>query len=285
MSEKVNVARLSILSNTSLIIMKLVIGIITSSVSIISEAIHSTMDLLAAIIAFFSVKISDLPPDKHHPYGHGKYENISGVIEAILIFIASIWIIFEAIKKISSNEKIESIGLGALVMIISAIVNFIVSKQLYKVAKKTNSIALEADALHLKADVYTSIGVALGLLLIWLTDYRLLDSIVAILVAIFILWESFQLLKKAFSPLLDVSIEESEILIIKQYFENNTMNFHNLKTRKAGKYKFAELHLNLDGHKSLNEAHSICDKIEKDLGSLIPDFQITIHVEPEENQN
>lgn len=284
MSDKIKVARLSIISNTSLIIMKLVVGIITGSVSIISEAIHSTMDLLAAIIAFFSVKISDLPPDKHHPYGHGKYENISGVIEAILILVASIWIIVEAIKKITTNEKIESIGLGALVMIISAIINFIVSKQLYKVAKRTNSIALEADALHLKADVYTSIGVAFGLFLIWLTNYRILDSIVAILVAIFILWESFQLLKKAFSPLLDVSIEESDILIVKQYFENNKLNFHNLKTRKAGKYKFAEIHLNLDGKKSLEEVHSICDNIEKELELLISDFQITIHVEPEQNQ-
>jgi len=175
MLEKIKVARLSIISNSSLIIMKLAIGIITGSVSIISEAIHSTMDLLAAIIAFFSVKVSDQPPDKQHPYGHGKFENISGVIEAILIFIASLWIIYEAIKRINTNEKIESIGLGALVMVISAIINFIVSKQLYKVAKKTNSIALEADALHLKADVYTSIGVAFGLFLIWLTNYRILN--------------------------------------------------------------------------------------------------------------
>ncbi|OFX36814.1 MAG: cation transporter [Bacteroidetes bacterium GWA2_32_17] len=281
MLEKIKVARLSIISNSSLIIMKLAIGIITGSVSIISEAIHSTMDLLAAIIAFFSVKVSDQPPDKQHPYGHGKFENISGVIEAILIFIASLWIIYEAIKRINTNEKIESIGLGALVMVISAIINFIVSKQLYKVAKKTNSIALEADALHLKADVYTSIGVAFGLFLIWLTNYRILDSIVAILVAILILWESFQLLKKAFSPLLDVAIDESDIEQIKQYFIIKNLNIHNLKTRKSGKYKFAELHLNLNGKLSLEDAHAICDEIEKELEILIPDFQLTIHVEPE----
>jgi len=281
MLEKIKVARLSIISNSSLIIMKLAIGIITGSVSIISEAIHSTMDLLAAIIAFFSVKVSDQPPDKQHPYGHSKFENISGVIEAILIFIASLWIIYEAIKRINTNEKIESIGLGALVMVISAIINFIVSKQLYKVAKKTNSIALEADALHLKTDVYTSIGVAFGLFLIWSTNYRILDSIVAILVAIFILWKSFQLLKKAFSPLLDVAIDESDIEQIKQYFVNKNLKMHNLKTRKSGKYKFAELHLNLNGKLSLEDAHAICDEIEKELEILIPDFQLTIHVEPE----
>lgn len=281
MIEKIKVARLSIISNSSLIIIKLIVGIITGSVSIISEVIHSTIDLLAAIISFLSVKISDQPPDKQHPYGHGKFENISGVIEAILIFLASIWIIFEAIKRISSNEKIESIGLGALVMLISAIINFLVSKQLYKTAKKTNSIALEADALHLKADVYTSIGVAFGLFLIWLTNYRILDSIIAILVAIFILWESFQLLKKAFNPLLDVAIDESDITQIKQYFENKNLSIHDLKTRISGKYKFAELHLTLNGKKSLKEAHEICDNVEKDLKILIPDFYLTIHVEPE----
>lgn len=281
MHEKIKVARLSIISNSSLIILKLIVGIFTGSVSIISEAIHSTMDLLASIIAFFSVKVSDQPPDKQHPYGHGKFENISGVIESILIFIASLWIIFEAIKKINTNDEIESIGLGSLVMLISAIVNYFVSMKLYKVAKNTNSIALEADALHLKTDVYTSIGVAFGLFLIWLTKYRILDSVIAILVAILILWESFQLLKRAFSPLLDVAIDEADIIQIKQYFTNKNLKIHNLKTRKAGKYKFAELHLNLNGKQSLENAHAVCDEIEKELEILIPDFQLTIHVEPE----
>lgn len=280
MQEKVKVARLSIISNTLLIILKLIVGILTGSVSIISEAIHSTMDLAAAIIAFFSVKVSDLPPDKNHPYGHGKYENVSGVIEALLIFAASIWIIYEAINKIQSNEKIESIGLGSLVMLISAIVNIYVSRKLYKVAKLTNSIALEADALHLKADVYTSLGVAIGLSLIWLTGYQILDPIVAILVAIFILYESFGLLKKAFTPLLDVSINESDIKIIKDSFAERNLCFHQLRTRISGKFKFAELHLTLPGNKTLEEVHSICDEVEKELQEKIPYLTITIHVEP-----
>ena len=155
MNTKVKVARLSLLSNTILIIMKLIVGLVTGSVSIISEAIHSTMDLLAAIIAFFSVRISDRPADDTHPYGHGKIENVSGVIEALLIFVASVWIIVEAVKKIITPGEIESVGIGFIVMFISAGINFIVSKKLYKVAKQEDSIALEADALHLKADVYT----------------------------------------------------------------------------------------------------------------------------------
>lgn len=280
MQEKVKVARLSIFSNTFLIIIKLIVGILTGSVSIISEAIHSTMDLAASFIAFFSVKVSDQPPDKTHPYGHGKYENVSGVIEALLIFVASIWIIYEAINKISSDEKIESIGLGSIVMLVSAVVNTIVARKLYKVGKKTHSMALEADALHLKADVFTSLGVALGLGLIWLTGYQILDPIVAILVAIFILYESFQLLKKAFTPLLDTSISDEDIKIIYDAFHVKNLSYHDLRTRISGKYKFAELHLTMPGNLTLTEVHKICDELEKELQQAIEDFQITIHVEP-----
>ena len=145
MNRKVQIARLSVASNSLLIIMKLLAGVISGSVSIISEAIHSSMDLVASIIAFFSVKVSDNPPDSGHPYGHGKIENISGVIEAVLIFIAAIWIIFEAIRKLTGEPyEIQSMGVGSAVMLISAIVNFFVSRMLYKVARETNSVALEA---------------------------------------------------------------------------------------------------------------------------------------------
>ena len=177
MNAKVSIARLSIISNTLLILMKLLVGIISGSVSIISEAIHSSMDLIAAIIAFLSVRVSDNPPDTRHPYGHGKIENISGVIEALLIFVAAIWIIIEAVRKLLGEKiELESIALGSIVMLISAIVNTIVSRRLYKVARKTNSVALEADALHLKTDVYTSLGVSVGLGLIMITRYKLVRS-------------------------------------------------------------------------------------------------------------
>ncbi len=283
MNKKVKVARLSILSNTVLIICKLVVGIISGSVSIISEAIHSSMDLLAAIIAFLSVRISDTPPDKKHPYGHGKYENVSGVIEAILIFVAAGWIIFEAVKKLVSVTPVESIGIGSIVMLFSALVNILVSRRLYKVAKETDSIALEADALHLKADVYTSLGVGVGLLFIWATGWYILDPIVAILVAIFILHESYILLKTAYSPLLDVQLPDNEIEAIEasiRKFTNSNINYHQLRTRKAGFYKYVDLHLEVPRMLTVDEAHHICDKIEKDIESKIKNIEVHIHVEP-----
>lgn len=244
------------------------------------------MDLLAAIIAYFSVKISATPPDDKHPYGHGKYENVSGVIEAILIFTAAGWIIYEAVKRLLDSKHIESIGIGSLVMLFSAVVNIIVSKKLYKVAKETDSIALEADALHLKADVYTSFGVGIGLLLIWITGWYILDPIVAILVAIFILRESYILLKNAFSPLLDVKLPDREIEIIEKSiikYTSGVIKYHQLRTRKAGFNKYVDLHLEVPKTLTVDEAHIICDNIENDIESKIKNIEVYIHVEPIED--
>jgi cation diffusion facilitator family transporter len=281
MNAKVKVARLSVVSNTLLIILKLVVGIITGSVSIISEAIHSSMDLVAAIIAFFSVRLSDNPPDKRHPYGHGKFENISGVIEALLIVTAAIWIIVESVKKLFGGEIIlEKIWIGSLVMAVSAIVNIFVSKRLYKVARETGSVALEADALHLKTDVYTSIGVAVGLILILLTNIRWLDPIVAILVALFIIIESYSLLSRAFLPLLDIAWSDEEINGLQKRLKKMGVHYHNLRTRKAGNYRFIDLHLEIPADESVGNAHKYCDMIEDKLMAVYKNLTVTIHVEP-----
>ena len=281
MNAKVSIARLSIISNTLLILMKLAAGILSGSVSIISEAIHSSMDLVAALIAFFSVRVSDNPPDSRHPYGHGKIENISGVIEGVLIFIAAIWIIIEAVKKLL-GEKIEldSIAVGSGVMIVSAVVNYIVSRKLYKVAHETNSVALEADALHLKTDVYTSLGVAIGLGLILVTKINWFDPLVAILVALFIIKESFQLLKRAFTPLLDAAWGDKEIQELEDTLRNMNVNYHDLRTRLAGNYRFIDLHIEIPEDVSVGSAHKYCDKIENELTSNYKNLTVTIHVEP-----
>jgi len=281
MNPKVKVARLSILSNTLLIIMKVTVGVLSGSVSIISEAIHSSMDLVAALIAFFSVKVSDNPPDTEHPYGHGKVENVSGVIEAILIFIAAIWIIIEAVKKLLGAEIVlEKIWIGSLVMIISAIVNILVSRRLYKVARETGSVALEADALHLKTDVYTSAGVAVGLLLILITDIKWLDPVVAILVALFIIKESLELLRRAFRPLIDSAWGVEEVNDLEKKLNNMGVNYHELRTRKAGNYRFIDIHVEIPENESVGDAHKYCDMIEDELRAIYGNLTVSIHVEP-----
>jgi cation diffusion facilitator family transporter len=225
--------------------------------------------------------VSDNPPDSRHPYGHGKIENISGVIEALLIFVAAIWIIIEAVKKLF-GEKIEldSIALGSVVMLISAIVNIIVSRRLYKVARETNSVALEADALHLKTDVYTSLGVAVGLGLIMFTGINWLDPIVAIFVALFIIRESYHLLKRAFTPLLDTAWSDDEIEKLEKTLNRMDVSYHDLRTRVAGNYRFIDLHIQISEDVSVGSAHQYCDKIENELTSNYENLIVTIHVEP-----
>jgi cation diffusion facilitator family transporter len=281
MNAKVSIARLSIISNTLLILMKLAVGLISGSVSILSEAIHSSMDLVAAIIAFFSVRVSDNPPDSRHPYGHGKIENISGVIESLLIFIAALWIIFEAVRKLL-GEKIEldSIALGSVVMLISALVNTYVSRRLYKVARATNSVALEADALHLKTDVYTSLGVSIGLALIIVTGINWLDPVIAILVALFIIREAYLLMTKAFTPLLDTAWNLNEIEELETRLKRLEVSYHDLRTRVAGNYRFVDIHIEIPEDISVGKAHKYCDKIEDELTGFYENLTVTIHVEP-----
>jgi cation diffusion facilitator family transporter len=261
--------------------MKLVVGILSGSVSIISEAIHSSMDLVAALIAFFSVKVSDIPPDSKHQYGHGKIENVSGVIEAVLIFVAAALIIIEGIRKLLGKPfELEIIWVGAIVMFVSAVVNTLVSRRLYRTARETKSIALEADALHLKTDVYTSLGVAIGLGLIIITRIKWLDPVIALMVACLIIYESFVLLRKAFFPLLDSSWSEDEIAILRNKLDQMKVNYHGLRTRTAGNYRFIDLHVVIPENESVANAHKYCDMIEEELSRIFENLSVTTHVEP-----
>jgi cation diffusion facilitator family transporter len=283
-NRKVKIAALSILSNTTLIVLKIVAGLLSGSVSIISEAIHSSMDLLAALIAFFSVNFSSKPADDNHPYGHGKIENVSGVIESVLIFVAAVLIIREAITKlIHPGEKLVAVPVAVAVMLISAIINTFVSKKLYKVAKEEDSVALEADALHLKTDVYTSLGVGLGLLLLQITNIEILDPIVAILVALLIIKESWALCRNAFNPLLDIKLpEEYEIKIneIMSQYKNEIIDYHMLRTRKSGSMKYIDFHMTVREDLTVKESHDLSERIEKDLEEHLKNANVSIHVEP-----
>lgn len=281
-TKKVRAAQLSIVSNISLIVMKVIAGIITGSVSIISEAIHSAMDLLASIIAFFAVRISGKPADTEHPFGHGKFENVSGVIEALLIFGAAIWIVYEALDKLLYVGHIEYSGsftIGIIVMLIAGVVNFFVSRHLYNVAKETDSIALEADALHLKADVYTSIGVGLGLLIIQVTGLYFLDPIIAILVALFIVREAYQMLMKAFNPLLDSSLNEYELKNVEDIISANkplNTECNNLRTRKSGPITFVQFTLKVKPDIMTKEAVELRKKLEKEIKKEMREVEIII---------
>jgi len=281
--EKTSTARLSIISNTALVILKLAAGIMIGSVSVISEAIHSGIDLVAAIIAYFSVKRSSQPPDKEHAFGHGKIENVSGAVEAVLIFVAAGLIIWEAYNKLIHGVVMEDVSLGILVMLVSVVANYYVSEKLIKTARKTDSIALEADGWHLRTDVLTSLGIFGGLVAIKLTGITILDPILAILVALFILKAAFDLTIKSVKDLLDIRLsreEEDEIKRIISDHSGSYVEFHELRTRKSGSDRFVDLHLVVHKKLSVDEAHSLSDHIENDIMERLPRTSVIIHIEP-----
>lgn len=288
MEEKTQVATLSVASNSFLTFAKLTIGLVSGSVSILSEGIHSGIDLLAAFIALFAVRESGKPADSGHAYGHGKIENVSGTIEAVLIFVAALMIISEAIQKVQeiiSGEggQVGNLGLGMLIMGVSAIVNLFVSTKLMRVAKQTDSVALEADALHLRTDVYTSLGVFSGLLLITITGWAILDPIIAFGVALMIFKASFELTKKAFSPLVDVSLPDEEREIITEVLlchVDKFVEFHELRTRKAGAERQVDLHLVVAKYTSVVDVHELCDVIEHEINLRLHGTHVLIHAEP-----
>lgn len=282
-TSKSGAAALSIASNSILITLKIVAGIITGSVSILAEAIHSLLDLVAAIIAFFAVRVSDKPPDERHPFGHGKVENVSGVIEASLIFVAAGLIIYEAIRKIISGVEVELLGLGIGVMAVSIVVNILVSRKLLRVSRATDSIALEADARHLTTDVWTSAGVLVGLIAVSLTGATILDPIIAILVALLIIKAAYDILRKSFGGLIDTSLpkeEEADIIACISQHGQSLIGFHKLRTRKSGSWRFIDLHLVMPKGTVLEEAHQVCDCLEDEFKEKFPRTSITIHVEP-----
>lgn len=283
--EKQKAALLSICSNIVLIFSKLVAGLITNSISIISEAVHSFTDLLAAIIAFFSVKKSSNPPDNEHPFGHGKFEDLSCFIEGALILFAAGYIIFESIEKIILN-KYDHINTtaGIIVMLVSVIANIAVSRHLFNVAGKTDSMALLADAEHLKTDVLTSVSVLVGLILIKITNIQILDPIVAILVALIIIKTGLDLCLNSGKNLLDSSLPENEQKIIfdtlSNYIPNEIMEIKELKSRKSGAEKLIELIIVIPKKLTIEAGHALCDRIEDDLKNNIKNSHVTIHIEP-----
>ena len=280
---KSKVALLSIVSNTTLIVFKVLAGLLSGSVSIISEAIHSGMDLVASLIAFFSVRQSGKPADREHPYGHGKIENISGIAEGLLIFVAAGMIIREAIEKLFNPSEIEQAGLAISVMLGASLVNLLVSGKLYRVSREEDSMALEADALHLKTDVYTSLGVAIGLLLIKLTGLLVLDPVVAILVALLIIKEAWELCRDAFEYLLDTKLtdsEEAEIIKVIERHRDKFMDYHKLKTRKSGNMKHIDFHITVERDATAVEIHEIIGCIKKAMREEFGNTRVNVHVDP-----
>ena len=287
---KIRIALLSVASNTALVLMKLIIGVAIGSVSVISEAIHSGIDLVAAVIAWFSVSTAGKPPDDEHPFGHGKIENISGAVEGALILLAASWIIYEAVVKLLHPKPVETALWGVGIMLVSAIVNLIVSRRLFEVGEETDSVALKADAWHLKTDVHTSLGVMAGLAMIWVAqtimpsyDFHWLDPVCAILVALMIIKTAWKLTTEAARDLLDANLPEHEEASVRALIESRrdvVRGYHYLRTRKAGHFRFVEFHAQVAREMSVDGSHRLTQELADAIKGRLSNTTVTIHIEP-----
>lgn len=281
--EKIAIAKLSVYSNSLLVALKIVSGFLMGSVAVVSEAIHSGIDLVAALMARYSVQKSGEPADKDHRYGHGKFENLSGMVEGALIFVAAALIIYVAALKIITPEPTKILYLGMAIMGFSAVLNYYVSRRLAAVAKKTDSLALEADAYHLRTDVWTSGGVFIALALIQLTGYAWFDPAVAMVVAMFIIHAAYDITTRSTEGLLDKSLPEAEMKLIEQVVKSyggNVLNFHKLRARKMGSERQIDLHLVVPMNLSIKDGHSLVEELERDIKKELPGSIIVVHIEP-----
>jgi len=277
MNSKQKVALSSIFAGFTLTLFKFIVGILTASLGILSEALHSLLDLVAAIITYVSVSLSDKPADSDHNYGHGKIENLSAFLESILLFVTSGWIIYEAVSRIVTNNfHVEVTVWSYIVVITSMIIDFSRSRQLFKVAKQQNSQALEADAIHFSTDILSSACVLLGLIFANF-GYHKADAIAAICVAIIIFYISYGMCKKAIDVLLDkVPTGVTEIVEDRLKLNKNIRYYHD------GAYTFIDVNVHLQPDLNLKDIHSLCDDIDAQIKKVIPQCDVTVHAEPDE---
>jgi len=276
-------ATVAIVSNSLLILAKIVTGVLSGSVAVLSEALHSGNDLVASLIAFLSLRKASQPPDQRHPYGHGKYESLSGLIEAVLIFVAAGVIVYMAVRRIMSGASVEHSWIAAAVMGGSGLVNMAVSTHLLRVCGKHESIALAADAWHLRTDAYTCAGVFVGMSAIALGAPPVVDPIVALPVGLLIVHRAYLLSRDALGQLLDRALpaqEEKQILDIVAEHGDEFVEFHDVRSRRAGGERHIDLHLVMCRSVPVGEAHDVADHIEREIAETLPGTQVMMHIEP-----
>jgi cation diffusion facilitator family transporter len=282
---KSGAAALSIASNSVLIALKLAAGAITGSIAIVTEAIHSLVDLVASVIAFISVRKADEPADEEHPYGHEKVENLAATIEGILILVGAAIIVYEATHRLVAGSEVESLGIGIGVMGLSVIANLFVSSVLYRQARVHDSPALEGDAAHLRTDALTSLGVLVGLVLVQITGAAAFDSITALVVAGAIVWAGISIIRRSSGVLVDETLPDAEMDRIEQAIATartpEVAGYHKLRARRAGSRRHIDFHVQYRSGTSLERAHELAHTMRDSIEAEIPQAEVLIHVEPE----
>jgi len=282
---KTRAAALSIVSNSVLIVLKLIAGAITGSVAIITEAMHSSIDLIASVVAYVSVRTADKPADADHPYGHAKIENLAAAIEAMLILVGSGVIVFESVRRLSSGVEVHSLGVGIAVIAFSVLANIVVSTVLARRARETESPALEGDAAHLRTDAATSAAVLVGLVLVEFTGAQWLDPVIALVVAGAIVYAGITLLMRASRVLVDEALPPEELDAVREAIEafgpRGVRGYHKLRARRAGSRRYVDLHVQFASGTTLEGAHETAHRLQDAIRAKVRGADVLIHLEPE----
>jgi cation diffusion facilitator family transporter len=285
---KTRAAALSIASNATLIALKLVAGAITGSIAVITEAIHSAIDLMASTVAYFSVRKADEPPDESHPYGHEKVENVAAGIEGMLILVGAGIIIYEAARRLVDQAGVEKLGVGIAVIGFSMVANIVVSTYLYRQARITDSPALEGDAAHLRTDAFTSGGVLIALILVETTGVDELDAITALVVAVAIVWAGIQILSRSSRVLVDEALPGEELAAVRtaidEFGSEEVVGFHKLRARRAGSRRYVDLHVQFRSGTTLERAHELAHGLQRAIREQLRHADVLIHLEPGESR-
>jgi cation diffusion facilitator family transporter len=285
MDKKSRTVLFSISSNALLLTVKLVAGVLTGSASVLSEAVHSATDLVASVVAFVAIRRSESPPDEDHNYGHGRFENLAGVFEGAILLGVGGGVVYGAVDSILNGAELELLGFGIGVMALSAVVNLFVSRWLLRVARETDSRALEAEGYNLRTDVWGAAGVALGLTGALATGWTVLDPIIALFIGGAILWTAFRLISGSTRVLLDESLPEEEVGIVEGVIgrevesDPRIRGYHKLRARKSGPQRHIDFHLQLRAETTLGEAHKISDALEERIRRSLPNSDVLIHLE------
>jgi cation diffusion facilitator family transporter len=282
-SPKIVAARVSLTTAFALATMKLLVGFLTGSLAVISSAIDSLLDILMSGVNLMAIRHAEQPADERHPYGHGKFETLASIFQALVIILSGGWICVEAVHRLQAGSVVAKPLGGIAVMVVSLAASWFVTRYLRRVAKATDSSALEADALHFAMDVYTNLALLLGLVVLAWFDLPWLDPLMSLLVAVYILKEAVQLLRRGLRDVLDEQLPatiRSEIEQLIAIHKGELFDYHNLRTRRAGSQKLIDFHLTVCKHLSVDEAHSITDYLEGQIAERVTGADVTIHIEP-----
>lgn len=278
---------MSVLAALTTLVLKATAYFLTDSVGLLSDALESLVNLLAALTALAALWYAHLPADSTHTYGHEKIEYFSSGIEGLLIFLTALAIFWYAAQRLITPRRPEELGVGMALAVVAGLINLAVGRLLLRVGRAYGSILLEADGKHLLTDVLTTVGVLCGLTLVELTGWVFFDPLSALAVAAGILWTSIDLLRRSFDGLMDHSLPKAEQDLVRAAISANLgpgMSFHALRTRKAGMHRFADFHLLVPGSWTVKHAHDLGGKIEEAIAAVLPDIEVTIHIEPIEEQ-